>query len=63
MDTKASQEFLNEPKVLTCVHHSNLVGDLRFFRDNAYLELILIIDLQYILSFLYFPKKVNNKID
>ena len=35
MDTKASQEFLAELKVLTRVHHLNLVGDLRFFRDKA----------------------------
>ena len=40
MDTKSSQEFLAELKVLTHVHRSNLVGDLRFFRDKANLELI-----------------------
>ena len=40
MDTKSSQGFLAELKVLTHVHHSNLVGDLRFFRDKANLELI-----------------------
>jgi hypothetical protein len=51
MDTKASQEFLNELKILTRVHHTNLVGDLRFFRDNEFLELILITSLLYILAF------------
>ena len=38
MDTKSSQEFLAELKVLTHVHHSNLVGDLRFFNDKVKLE-------------------------
>ena len=38
MDTKASQEFLAELKVLTHVYHLNLVGDLIFFRDKARLE-------------------------
>ncbi|CAD6225367.1 unnamed protein product [Miscanthus lutarioriparius] len=41
MDTKSSQEFLAELKALTHVHRSNLVGDLRFFRDKANLELIV----------------------
>ena len=38
MDTKASQEFLVKLKVLTRVHHLNLVGDLRFFNDKVKLE-------------------------
>lgn len=63
MDAKATQEFLAELKVLTHVHHLNLVGDhLIFFCDRTTFETNLCY-LPTILFFLYFPQRINNKID
>uniref|UniRef100_A0A0A9GZD3 Uncharacterized protein n=1 Tax=Arundo donax TaxID=35708 RepID=A0A0A9GZD3_ARUDO len=38
MDTQATQEFLAELKVLTHVHHLNLVGDLLIFLTKSIFE-------------------------
>jgi hypothetical protein len=51
---------LNEHKVLTRVHHSNLVGDLRFFIYNTYLVLILIILITNLLCILFFILSSEN---